>query len=209
MPGNVHKYANGVTRSTPRLRRNALNKDLIIDAAMRVVDADGLGALTIRRVADELGASPMGLYGHVRTRDEILDGLIERAVRLPHLPQAEFDRLLWSSDLLFVRGEDSLVRAIWAGAPFVWQLYPQDDVARAAKLHAFVDLFLDGTGPDLAPLQRLFSIWNGLAPAGEFAAALAAIDMATWQQHCLAFRERMASQPELCASLIDFAAGKR
>lgn len=74
-----------MAKSTSRLRRNALNKDLIIDAAMRVVDSEGVGALTIRRIADELGASPMGLYGHVRTRDEILEALIERAVELPHL----------------------------------------------------------------------------------------------------------------------------
>jgi TetR/AcrR family tetracycline transcriptional repressor len=86
-----------VAKSTPRLRRNALNKDLIIDAAIRVIDADGVGALTIRRVADELGASPMGLYGHVRTRDEILEGLIERAVELPHLtpdPNSPWDQQL-------------------------------------------------------------------------------------------------------------------
>ena len=40
-----------------------------------------------------------------------------RAQLLPWLTQADFDRLLWSSDLSVVRGEDSLVRALWAGAP--------------------------------------------------------------------------------------------
>ena len=53
--------------------------------------------------------------------------------------QADFDRLLWSCELNFVRGEDSFVRAFWAGAPFVWQLYSQDDGAHAAKLDAFLD----------------------------------------------------------------------
>ena len=48
---------------------------------------------------------------------------------LPLLEQAEFDHLLWASDLNFVRGEDSLVRALWAGKPFVWQIYPQHDDA--------------------------------------------------------------------------------
>jgi uncharacterized repeat protein (TIGR03837 family) len=43
-----------------------------------------------------------------------------RAIALPLLPQIEFDHLLWSCDINFVRGEDSLVRAVWAGAPFVW-----------------------------------------------------------------------------------------
>ena len=38
-----------------------------------------------------------------------------------------------------VRGEDSLVRALWAGQPFVWHIYPQDDGAHHAKLDAFLD----------------------------------------------------------------------
>ena len=59
---------------------------------------------------------------------------------LPHQPQDGYDALLWACDLNFVRGEDSLVRALWAGAPFVWQIYPQpEDNAHHAKLAAFLD----------------------------------------------------------------------
>ena len=58
---------------------------------------------------------------------------------LPLLSQPDFDHLLWACDLNFVRGEDSLVRALWAGTPFVWQIYPQDDDAHHAKLAAFLD----------------------------------------------------------------------
>ena len=69
-----------------------------------------------------------------------------RAVLLDWLPQAQFDRLLWSADLNIVRGEDSLVRALWAGAPFVWQLYPQHDGAHRVKLQAFLERWgADGT----------------------------------------------------------------
>ena len=59
---------------------------------------------------------------------------------VPFVPQDDYDRLLWSSAVNFVRGEDSFVRAFWAGAPFVWQLYVQDDGAHAAKLAALPDL---------------------------------------------------------------------
>ena len=38
-----------------------------------------------------------------------------------------------------MRGEDSLVRALWAGLPFIWHIYPQDDNAHHAKLEAFLD----------------------------------------------------------------------
>ena len=58
---------------------------------------------------------------------------------LPTLTQHEFDHLLWTCDLNFVRGEDSLVRALWANKPFVWQIYPQDDDAHHIKLDAFLD----------------------------------------------------------------------
>ncbi|MEY2780766.1 MAG: hypothetical protein RL307_470 [Pseudomonadota bacterium] len=63
-----------------------------------------------------------------------------KAHALPWLSQIEFDHLLWSCDLNFVRGEDSLARAIWAGRPLVWQLYPQDDAAHHHKLAAFADI---------------------------------------------------------------------
>ena len=52
-----------------------------------------------------------------------------RCHALPALTQPQFDELLWSCDLNCVRGEDSLVRAIWAGKPWLWHIYPQDDGA--------------------------------------------------------------------------------
>ena len=58
---------------------------------------------------------------------------------LPLLTQQDFDGLLWACDFNFVRGEDSLVRALWAGKPFVWHVYPQHDEAHRAKLAAFLD----------------------------------------------------------------------
>jgi uncharacterized repeat protein (TIGR03837 family) len=60
---------------------------------------------------------------------------------LPFLSQADYDALLHDCDLNFVRGEDSWVRAIWAGKPFVWQPYFQDENAHIKKLDAFLELF--------------------------------------------------------------------
>lgn len=57
--------------------------------------------------------------------------------RLPFVPQAEFDRLLWAADMLWVRGEDSFVRAQLAGKPFFWHIYPQQEMAHLDKLDAF------------------------------------------------------------------------
>jgi uncharacterized repeat protein (TIGR03837 family) len=60
-------------------------------------------------------------------------------MRLPFLPQSDYDRLLWSSDLNLVRGEDSWVRAHWATSPFIWQAYRQENDAHWPKVEAFID----------------------------------------------------------------------
>lgn len=58
---------------------------------------------------------------------------------LPFVGQPLYDRLLWACDLNFVRGEDSLVRALWAGRPFVWQAYLQQDDLHLVKLEALLE----------------------------------------------------------------------
>lgn len=120
-----------------------------------------------------------------------------RLHRLPWLDQGGFDRLLWSSDLNFVRGEDSLVRAIWAGAPFVWQAYPQHDGAHAAKLSSMAEtLALD------ADVVALWRTWNGLAPLP--GGGLAWPEARRWQRRCAEARQRLASMPDLVTQLCAF-----
>lgn len=64
----------------PRRRRGSLNKDLILRTALDLVDREGMEALTMRRIAEELGSSAMGLYRHVSTREEIVQGLADVAL---------------------------------------------------------------------------------------------------------------------------------
>ncbi len=133
-----------------------------------------------------------------------------RALRLPYLAQPDFDRLLWSCDLNFVRGEDSFVRAVWAGARFVWQLYPQDDGAHGAKLEAFLDRYLATAPAELGgALRALFRRWNGsTSGAIELAAAEAALDDA-WAGHAARWRDALARQADLVTRLLGFVAAKR
>lgn len=121
---------------------------------------------------------------------------------LPFLNQAGFDRLLWSADLNFVRGEDSFVRAQWAGCPFVWQIYLQEDGAHVAKLDAFLDRMLVASArEDACALRTAWHAWNGLAPwQGGFLEAVAAS-----APLCEAWRSRLAGQPDLCTNLQAFA----
>lgn len=91
------------------------------------------------------------------------------AIRLPKLdvaafvPQREFDALLSSFDFLLVRGEDSFIRAMWTGKPFVWQIYPQDDRAHWPKLEAFLDIYCVGlAAPAARSLRALWHLANGV-----------------------------------------------
>jgi len=112
---------------------------------------------------------------------------------LPLLSQLDFDHLLWACDLNFVRGEDSLVRALWAGQPFVWQLYPQADGAHHAKLAAFLD-WLDAP----ASLRSLHQAWNGVANHP------ARLDLQAWADCVRAARQRLLVQPDLVSQLLRF-----
>ena len=67
-------------------RRGQLSRVRILAAALELVDQDGLEALTMRRLADQLKVDPMSLYNHVESKDDLLDGLTEALwseVRLP------------------------------------------------------------------------------------------------------------------------------
>jgi uncharacterized repeat protein (TIGR03837 family) len=133
-----------------------------------------------------------------------------RALRLPFLSQADFDRLLWSCDLNFVRGEDSLVRAIWAGAPFVWQLYRQEDGAHAAKLEAFLDRHLAAAPLALAvALRALFRRWNGIGSGAIDPPAAGTALAAAWSAHAGRWRDTLADQADLATRLVGFVAAKR
>lgn len=58
-------------------------------------------------------------------------------IRIPFVPQQDFDRLLHLADGLMVRGEDSFVRAQFSGKPFFWHIYPQEEMVHLDKLDAF------------------------------------------------------------------------
>jgi AcrR family transcriptional regulator len=58
--------------------RKPLTRDLIVKHALALADAHSLDAVTIRRLATELGVTPMALYWHFRNKDQLLDGMVDR-----------------------------------------------------------------------------------------------------------------------------------
>ena len=113
---------------------------------------------------------------------------------LDPLSQRDYDHLLWACDLNFVRGEDSLVRALWAAKPFVWNIYAQADGAHASKLEAFLGMLQAPTA-----MREFHRVWNGLSSA-----PLPALDQACWGETALAARSRLQSQLDLSTQLLHF-----
>lgn len=125
---------------------------------------------------------------------------------IPFLEQTQYDTLLWACDLNFVRGEDSFVRAQWAGKPFVWHIYPQSEQAHWKKLDAFLQLYTKQMPENVVyALRKFWHGWNGMAE----------IDASTWQDYrdCFAalesynaaWRQTLAAQHDLAFNLVQFA----
>ncbi|TAK85201.1 MAG: elongation factor P maturation arginine rhamnosyltransferase EarP [Aquabacterium sp.] len=123
---------------------------------------------------------------------------------LPALPQDDFDRLLWCCDLNLVRGEDSAVRALWAGRPHIWHIYEQDDGVHAGKLDAFMARWMVDWPADLrAQVRDWWLAWNRLAPMPETLPSWQAND-APWRQNSENARDHLALQQDLASQLLTF-----
>jgi uncharacterized repeat protein (TIGR03837 family) len=130
---------------------------------------------------------------------------------VPFLPQDRYDELLWACDVNFVRGEDSFVRAQWAGRPFAWHIYPQKEGAHWVKLTAFLALYSAGLEPRAAKaLEAMWKAWNeggevpdARADAGAaWTSFLAQRD--TLASHARRWSRSLQGQTELAEALVKF-----
>jgi uncharacterized repeat protein (TIGR03837 family) len=125
---------------------------------------------------------------------------------LPFLSQTDYDKLLGDCDINFVRGEDSWVRAIWSGKPFIWQPYLQTENTHIKKLKAFIDVFY-------ANCEQKEVLWK----AHEYWAAehvLQADFNLNWQNYMNALQstqtytktqsQKLAAQTDLATKLVIF-----
>jgi uncharacterized repeat protein (TIGR03837 family) len=127
-----------------------------------------------------------------------------RVYVLPFVVQERYDELLWACDVNFVRGEDSCVRAQWAGKPFVWHIYPQHDGVHMQKLRALSGLY----GKDLSAQthqanENLWLVWNG---EGDIASAWQAYvaQRVELDRHALAWSAKLVGN-NLALNLLDFS----
>jgi len=76
-------------------RPTLITRDQVLDAALRIVDRDGLAALTMRRLGAELGVDPMTVYHHVSGKSALYDGLVERIFAEVQIPPRTGE---WAAD---------------------------------------------------------------------------------------------------------------
>ncbi len=96
--------------------RPPLSRERVLRAAVAVADASGIGALTMRRLGQELGVEAMSIYKHVANKDEILGGIAELVVSEIHLPSAGED---WRDAM---RRRSISARAVFARHPWATSL---------------------------------------------------------------------------------------
>lgn len=137
----------------------------------------------------------------LKAGDRLHRGALTIAV-LPLLAHADYDRLLWGCALNLVRGEDSLVRANWAGKPLLWHIYPQDEDAHWPKLEAYIQGVEQQSGMPLVWAEAMRA-WNRGDNEAELWTALLA-DLPTLTPPAMAWSQHLASQKDLATGLMRF-----
>jgi len=123
---------------------------------------------------------------------------------LPFVRQEEYDPLLWCCDFNAVRGEDSFVRAQWAGRPMLWHIYQQDEDIHLDKLDAFLELYTQGlSSAARVAVTGLWQNWNG---GTDMAQSWKSV-LELWPEvasHAEQWCQKQAGQADLAATLVQF-----
>ncbi len=123
-------------------------------------------------------------------------------VVLPFADQDEYDRLLSLCDFNIVRGEDSFVRAQFAGRPMLWHLYPQQENAHLAKMEAFFALYSGQSEAETA-LHGFWSRWNQGEDCRDLWHHLRP-QLPALQRQARSWQQKLAQRPDLAANLVQF-----
>jgi TetR/AcrR family transcriptional regulator, tetracycline repressor protein len=141
--------------------RARLSKRAVVDRALKLADAEGLDALTIRKLAQDLGVTPMALYWHFRSKEDLLEGMAEQVwgeidVRVdPSVP--------WWAQLQ--GGLESLLRVLRAhpSAPqLLLEKEKQNEAALRATEAALEILRGAGFDPQYASEIARSTLWTGI-----------------------------------------------
>jgi AcrR family transcriptional regulator len=113
------------------MARTPLNKERILEAAIRLADESGIEALTMRKLARELGVEAMSLYNHVPNKSALVDAMADTVMGEIELPEAQDWRAAIRA--CAVSAHDALLRHPWA-PPYVMAPTAEPSVA-TPRLH--------------------------------------------------------------------------
>lgn len=118
--------------------------------------------------------------------------------------QENYDRLLWSCHFNAVRGEDSFVRAQWAGRPFLWNIYPQQENTHLIKLDAFLQRYCVGLTPKAkSALLVQWQVWNTQGNMSESWQALLSVWLEL-EEHAENWCQQLSQQTNIAKTLVQF-----
>jgi len=141
--------------------RARLSKRAVVDRALKLADTDGLEALTIRKLAQDLGVTPMALYWHFRSKEDLLEGMAEQVwgeieVNVdPSVP--------WWAQLQ--GGLESLLRVLRAhpsAPPLLLGTEKRNEAALRATEAALAILRSAGFDPQHAAEIARSTLWTGI-----------------------------------------------
>jgi AcrR family transcriptional regulator len=131
VPNRARPLATSPAPEAPRARRSSLSREAIVEAAVQLADAEGLEAVSIRRVATALRARPMSLYTYVAAKDDLLALMAERIVAEAIVEDLPPD---WREALTRIAQRS---HAVFAAHPWVLEISGRrPDLGREALRHA-------------------------------------------------------------------------
>ena len=130
-----------MTERTVEPRRARLNRDRVLRAAVALADQAGIEAVSMRKLAEELGVVPMALYKHVADKEELLDGMIDIVIGEVGPPASDAG---WKSAIRqrILSARQSLRRHPWA--PGVIESRENPSPAMLAYIDSVIGMFRAG-----------------------------------------------------------------
>jgi len=181
--------------------RYLLTRRRIVRAALEVIDGDGLAALSMRRLAGDLGVTPRALYRHVSDKDDLLQAVCEEA--LGEIPAAADDRrLAWQEQ---IRQVQRSLRRTLAAHPHLVPLLAQVPTAFPAALLRVAEAVAtalqdsDAGAPPEQALRLAYALYNYVLGF----ATIAALTQVEGEPQFRALAERVTAQAASQAPTLD------
>ncbi|AGF46726.1 conserved hypothetical protein of the DUF2331 family [Candidatus Kinetoplastibacterium desouzaii TCC079E] len=123
-------------------------------------------------------------------------------IKIPFVNQPDFDKILWSMDINFIRGEDSFVRSILANKPMIWHIYKQEEDVHIKKLKAWLKIY---NAPKF--VENIILSWNQDEMEifdKNITEAILPKNISLWKKHAQNWGDLQITQASLSYKLLKF-----